>query len=127
MPKGAGSIEKVWISKEYRIRYPIPMNETVQIITNQPGPMDSTVPAPTPPFSVVRYLRQFALRVVVYLVMYLLISIATIGPFYWQWFESVYMHGPRWIQKFYAPLLWLCDHCSWLSWIVNEYVNWWIG
>lgn len=71
-------------------------------------------------------MRQLAGRLVVYLVMYLLISIATIGPFFWYWFESAYAGGPLWIQKFYAPLLWLSDRFWLLSWVVNEYVNWWI-
>ena len=34
--------------------------------------------------------------------------------------------GSIWIAKFYAPLLWLCDHVGWLSYLVNSYINWWI-
>ena len=51
---------------------------------------------------------------------------ATIGPFFWFWFEACYVGGPVWIAKFYTPLVWLCDHCPPLSWLVNQYVNWWI-
>lgn len=72
------------------------------------------------------YLKQLAFRVFVYLVIYLLISIATIGPCFWYWFEATYVGGDRWIAKFYAPLLWLCDNCWPLSWLVNQYIDWWI-
>lgn len=73
-----------------------------------------------------RYLRQLALRVLVYVAAYLLIAILTIGPCFWYWFGAIYMGGPRWIAKFYAPLLWLCELCWPLCWLVNQYINWWI-
>ncbi len=96
-------------------RYSVVMNEVVP-------------PAESLPMSVRfrNYLKELALRIVVYLVLYLLISIATIGPFFWYWFEATYVGGERWIAKFYAPLLWLCDSCPPLSWLVNHYVDWWI-
>jgi hypothetical protein len=105
------------------IRYPIGMNENAVAEKDQSPPMQSASPLP---FRVGRYLRQFALRVVVYLVLYFLIAFATIGPFFWDWFAATHVGGPRWIAKFYAPLLWLCDRIDWLSWLVNTYVDWWI-
>lgn len=88
-------------------------------------PVPQTEPLPT----MVRfrnYLKHLALRVIIYLFFYLLISIATIGPCFWYWFEATYVGGDRWIAKFYAPLVWLCDHLEWLGWLVNKYVDWWI-
>lgn len=73
-----------------------------------------------------RYLRQLAIRVVVYLVLYFVGAIVTIGPCFWSWHEATFVNGPRWIAKFYAPLVWICDRCPPLSWLVNLYVNWWI-
>jgi hypothetical protein len=81
-----------------------------------------------PPVSIriKRYLKRFAIHVVIYLAAYLTIAILTIGPMFWCWFEAVYLNGSIWVAKFYAPLLWLCDHCDWLSDLVNGYINWWI-
>jgi len=67
-----------------------------------------------------------AFRILIYILAYLFISIVTIGPCYWYWFEATYANGPRWIAKFYAPLKWLCDHWEFLSQLVNQYVRWWI-
>lgn len=72
------------------------------------------------------YLRQLAIRIVIYLFAYLAIAIVTIGPCFWHWYEATYVNGPRWIAKFYAPLVWLCDHCPPLSRLVNLYVRWWV-
>jgi hypothetical protein len=102
------------------------MNENV-IEAENPSPANPAEGTPEPlPIRVRKYLQQLAVRVMVYLLMYFLISVATIGPFFWTWFESTYVSGPRWVQRFYAPLLWLCDRISWLSWLVNKYVDWWI-
>ena len=89
---------------------------------------EKTSPAENPPlwFRFMRYLRQLAFRLLVYLVAYLVISILTIGPFFWYWFEAQYINGPTWIAKFYAPLVFLCDRIGPLGWLVNQYVNWWI-
>lgn len=73
-----------------------------------------------------QYLRQLAVRIVIYLLAYLFIAIVTIGPCFWYWYEATYVNGPRWIAKFYAPLVWLCDHCAPLSRLVNLYVRWWV-
>ena len=73
-----------------------------------------------------RYLRDLAFRMVIYLLFYLLISIATIGPCFWSWHEAMYAGGQSWIAKIYAPLVWLCDACEPVGWLVNEYVDWWI-
>ena len=72
------------------------------------------------------YLKQLAVRMVIYLAAYLVIAILTIGPMFWYWFRAVHVDGSIWIAKFYAPLLWLCDHVGWLSYLVNSYINWWI-
>lgn len=72
------------------------------------------------------YLRQLALRVMIYLAVYFVVSVVTIGPLFWYWFEAAHVDGNKWIAKFYAPLLWLCEHSEWLSYLVNRYINWWI-
>lgn len=102
------------------------MNESVTAAEGQPSISPAADKSDRLLIRVSNYLQQLAMRVVVYLLLYFLISVATIGPFFWIWFESVYVSGPRWIQRFYAPLLWLCDRIGWLSWLVNKYVDWWI-
>ena len=81
-----------------------------------------------PPLSIriKRYLRQLAVRVLIYLAAYVVIASLTIGPMFWYWLGAVHVGGSIWIAKFYAPLLWLCDHVGWLSYLVNGYINWWI-
>ena len=103
------------VSKAPPPRYPVAMNETA-------------TPTENPPLWVrfKRYLRQLAFRILVYLVAYLVISVVTIGPCFWYWHEATFVNGPTWIAKFYAPLVWLCDHFWPLGWLVNKYVNWWI-
>jgi hypothetical protein len=83
--------------------------------------MNPTLPAST---RIKIFLRQLALRVVIYLLAYFVIAFAMIGPLFWYWFEAVYMHGSIWVAKFFAPLLWLCDRVEFLSWLVNKYINW---
>ena len=82
----------------------------------------------TVPFStrLKRYLRGLAVRIVIYLAAYFVIAFLTIGPCFWYWFDAVHVNGSSWIAKFYAPLLWLSDHCEPLSRLVNAYINWWI-
>ena len=89
---------------------------------------ETASPTENPPLGVrfKRYLRQLAFRILVYLLAYLGISIVTIGPCFWYWHEATFVNGPTWIAKFYAPLVWLCDHFWPLGWLVNKYVNWWI-
>lgn len=91
---------------------------------NEPAPQDPE----DLPFSIQlrRYLRQLSFRIVIYLDIYLVIAILTIGPCFWYWHEATYANGQRWIAKFYAPLVWLSDHCSPLRWLINQYVDWWI-
>ncbi|MBS0204552.1 MAG: hypothetical protein JSS49_16740 [Planctomycetes bacterium] len=87
----------------------------------------SATPAELPwPVRFRQYLRHLAIRICIYLFVYLALAILTIGPCFWYWFEATYANGPRWIAKFYAPLLWLCDHVWPIGWLVNQYVNWWI-
>lgn len=73
-----------------------------------------------------RYLKELALRIVIYFLVYLIVAFLTIGPMFWYWYEAVALHGSIWIAKFYAPLLFLCDHVEWISDLVNGYINWWI-
>jgi hypothetical protein len=106
-------------------------DQTVSTCVAPRYPADMNEPDITPPplstwLRFRRYLRQLVGRILIYLAVYLGISILTIGPCFWYWFEAMYVNGPRWIVKFYAPLLWLCDRFSPLSWLVNTYVNWWI-
>jgi hypothetical protein len=81
---------------------------------------------PPPSIRIKRYLKQLAVRILIYLTAYVLIASLTIGPMFWYWFDAVYVGGPVWIAKFYAPLLWLCEHLGWLGYLVNSYINWWI-
>jgi len=69
---------------------------------------------------------EFLKRLCVYLLIYLFASIISIGPMFWVWYEAVYVNGSVLVAKFYAPLVWLCDHIPWLSELVNRYINWWI-
>jgi hypothetical protein len=88
---------------------------------------ESPLPPPLPwSVRVRRYFKRLVVRVLIYLLAYLLMSMLTIGPMFWYWFEAVHADGSIWVAKFYAPLLWLCDHCNWLSELVNRYINWWI-
>lgn len=64
--------------------------------------------------------------VFVYLIGYIVVSGITIGPFFWQWFGSMYADGPRWVAHVYSPLAYLCEICSPLRWVINEWINWWI-
>ena len=105
------------VSTAGRLRYPIEMNENA-------ATADSPRLPPLVRFR--RYLQQLVIRVLIYLLIYLVVSIVTIGPCFWFWFEATYVNGPRWVAKFYAPLLWICDRFWPLSWFVNHYVNWWI-
>jgi len=73
-----------------------------------------------------RYLKSLAFRILVYLAIYFVVSVVSIGPCFWYWFEATYVNGPRWIARFYAPLLWLCDHIEPLGRWVNLYIRWWI-
>lgn len=73
-----------------------------------------------------QYLRGLVFRVLIYLTVYFVIAFLTIGPFFWSWYAAVHVHGSIWVAKFYAPLLWLCDHCEPLSRLVNAYIRWWI-
>lgn len=92
--------------------------------------MDAVEPPPPAPqplsVRIRQYLKGLAFRVAVYLAVYLGLSIVTIGPCFWYWFEATYVNGPRWIARFYAPLLWLCDHIPFFGWLVNLYVRWWV-
>ena len=106
---------EIAVSTAPSLRYPVPMNENVAPVVNLPLPVRFR-----------QYLRQLAYRIALYLLIYLVVSILTIGPCFWYWFEATYVNGPRWVAKFYAPLLWLCDHIWPLNWFVNHYINWWI-
>jgi len=50
----------------------------------------------------------------------------SIGPFFWAWFEASHVDGPKWIARFYTPLLYACEVFPWFGAIVNTYVDWWI-
>jgi hypothetical protein len=99
------------------------MNQTATVPEARPGSVKSS---PSTSATISQYLGHLAYRVFIYLVMYLLISIATIGPCFWTWHDATFGTGPRWVARFYAPLLWLCDHFPPLSWTVNTYIDWWI-
>ncbi|WP_397569451.1 hypothetical protein [Schlesneria sp. T3-172] len=61
-----------------------------------------------------------------YFLAYIFFAWLTIGPFFWTWHAAVYADGPKWVAQFYQPLAYLCELCPPLSWLVNEWVNYWI-
>ena len=61
-----------------------------------------------------------------YLLIYILVAGLSIGPFFWSWHAAVYADGSKWIARFYQPLVFLCQICPPLRWLINEWVNFWI-
>ena len=96
---------------------------SVRALSRYPAGMSQDSPLPVP---ILSHLRGLVMRLVIYCVVYLFVSVATIGPMFWYWFADVHVHGSGWIGKFYAPLVWFCDHIESLRYVVNVYVNWWI-
>jgi hypothetical protein len=81
----------------------------------EPAPVESRPPRRG------RFVR-FLGRLVVYWMIYTL----SIGPFFWAWFEASHVDGPKWIARFYTPLLYACEVFPWFGAIVNAYIDWWI-
>lgn len=62
-------------------------------------------------------------RVFIYCVLYAL----SIGPLYWEWYESQFVGGSAILAAFYLPLMKLAEWCpplgAWLDW----YIRFWIA
>ncbi|MDA0832813.1 MAG: hypothetical protein O2955_20750 [Planctomycetota bacterium] len=71
--------------------------------------------------------RLTAKQIVLRLVGMSAIYVASIGPMYWYWYESMYLSGPKWIARIYYPLLWLCSYVAFIRRFVDGYIGWWIG
>lgn len=78
--------------------------------------------SPLPPRTWKTWTRWFFWRLTFWFTVYTL----SIGPFFWDWFESMHVDGPTWIAGFYAPLALLCDLCPPFGALVNWYINLWI-
>ncbi len=68
-----------------------------------------------------RFVR-IAMRIGFFLVCYVL----SIGPMFWQWYESEHMGGSPLVRVFYAPLRLLCEIPAFES-LLNRYINWWVA
>lgn len=96
------------------------------------GEPPATIPIPTVSDPTPAHLKRkrswpgFVRDVFVYFVIYVVVSGVTIGPLFWYWFGSMYADGPKWFARLYFPLVYLCELCPPLRWLVNEWVNWWI-
>jgi hypothetical protein len=64
--------------------------------------------------------------ILIYFMVYLVVSGISIGPFFWYWYGAVHADGSKWVARFYQPLAFLCDVCPPLSRLINAWVNWWI-
>ncbi|MEX0727077.1 MAG: hypothetical protein WD065_12450, partial [Planctomycetaceae bacterium] len=63
------------------------------------------------------------LRLIALFVLY----VASIGPLYWTWYESMYLSGPKWIARLYYPLLLLCSIVPPFGDLVDWYIGLWVG
>lgn len=63
--------------------------------------------------------KQFTLRLIALFVLY----VASIGPMYWTWYESIYLSGPKWVARLYSPLQLLCNVVP----VLGRFVDWYIG
>lgn len=70
--------------------------------------------------------RGFFRDILLYLLIYVVISGISIGPFFWVWFSAVYVDGPKWFARLYMPLLFLCEIFPPLGKLINAWINWWI-
>jgi hypothetical protein len=97
-----------------------------------PGKFDgepNTVSLEKKPYSSLRPKRSwlgFFRDIVIYFMVYLVVSGITIGPFFWYWYGAVHADGSKWIARFYQPLAFLCEIYPPLGRLVNAWVNWWI-
>lgn len=92
-------------------------------LTPTASPMASQ---PTPKLKRRRTWIGFLRDLLTYVMVYIVVSGLTIGPFFWEWFGAVYADGPKWIARIYRPLVLLCDIFPPLGWLINLWVNWWI-
>lgn len=104
--------------------------ESPQMVVNsvEQDSAPSSLPDSSPP-SVLRRKRTWwglVRDICLYVMIYIVVSGLSIGPFFWSWHGAVYADGPKWIARFYQPLAFLCDICPPLSWVINEWVNRWI-
>ena len=70
--------------------------------------------------------RGFFRDLLIYFLVYLVVSGITIGPFFWSWYGAVHADGSKWIARFYQPLAFLCEICPPLRRLINYWINWWI-
>lgn len=70
--------------------------------------------------------QGFVRDVCLYLVTYVVVSTALIGPLFWTWFGAVYADGPKWVAYLFLPLAALCEWVPFVRWLVNLWINWWI-
>jgi len=68
------------------------------------------------------YLLGLVGRLFVYWTLYSL----SIGPCFWYWFESTHVDGPKWVGRFYTPLLIVCEIFPWYGRFMNAYIDLWI-
>lgn len=120
------------IEQEVALSVELPTTElpiTELPATEVPTTVTVTDPPPKKPPEnhVWSWIKAVAVRCVLYFATYLVIAIISIGPMFWTWYESVYFpEGSLWVNKFYAPLVFLCDRIGWLRTLVNWWINWWI-
>lgn len=79
-------------------------------------------PARTRKRTWVRFFRD----VFLYLFVYVVIAGVSIGPMIWVWFGAVYVDGPKWVARFYQPLLVLCRLIPPLQWLIDAWIDWWV-
>jgi hypothetical protein len=68
--------------------------------------------------------RQFAARVSNRLLIFLVVYVLSIGPMYWQWYDSKYFRDTSpFLARLYNPLDKFCELCppfrDWLSWYIG--------
>lgn len=67
---------------------------------------------------------QFAARVYNRLLIFLVLYVLSIGPLYWQWYDSKYFRDTSpFLARLYNPLDKFCELCppfrDWLSWYIS--------
>ena len=73
-----------------------------------------------------RWRRAVHRRLVTMLILGVL-YVLSVGPFYWQWYESKFIGGNPFFAVLYEPLYRLCAAVPPVGWAVDQYVMLWIA
>jgi hypothetical protein len=64
--------------------------------------------------------------VAVWVVVFLVLYVYSIGPMFWLWYEAENMGGSPVLRAFYTPLKLLCLGSTTFENFLNRYISWWI-